>query len=258
MDGDSMRRNMIKDLINWKIKKSHNPLLLLGARQVGKTYLLQEFAGEYFEDSIYINFELEPQMRTIFDKDLNPERIIREIELNYMKKIDSEKTLIILDEIQIEMKAITALKYFAEHNTRYHLIGAGSLLGVAINREEFSFPVGKVEFKYLYPFTFDEFLVGTGMDMYVKKIEDCYKKNEYMPVALHEKLMELYKHYLYVGGMPAAINEYNQCDRDIFSFDRDVHRNIVNAYIADMSKYTTRSEVMKVQAIYRSIPDQMA
>jgi hypothetical protein len=96
------------------------------------------------------------------------------------------------------------------------------------------------------------------MDMYVEKIEDCYKKNEYMPVAVHEKLMERYKHYLYVGGMPAAINEYKQCDRDIFSFDRDVHRNIVNSYIAHMSKYTTRSEVMKVQAIYRSIPDQMA
>lgn len=253
-----MKRNLMKDLIEWKDKINHDPMLLLGARQVGKTYLIQEFAREQYEDSIYINFELSPQMRSIFDLDLDPERIIKEIELTYMKKINPDKTLIIFDEIQIELKAVTALKYFSEHEIGFHVIGAGSLLGVAINREEFSFPVGKVEFKYLYPFTLDEFLSGTGMGMYVESIKECYDKNKKMPDAVHEKLVEVYRHYLYVGGMPAAINEYIKCGKDIVTFNRDVHRNIVNSYLADMSKYTSSSEVMKVQAIYKSIPEQMA
>ncbi len=211
-----------------------------------------------YEDFVYINFEIEPQMRELFEADLNPVRIISDIELIYMKKIDVDRTLVIFDEIQLEMKAVTALKYFAESEAGYHIIGAGSLLGVAINRDSYSFPVGKVAFHYLYPFTFDEFLMGIGMDMYLPKIEESFIKDQKMPTAIHEKLLELYRHYLYIGGMPAAINEYIRCERKIIDFDRAVHDNITNAYIADMSKYTTKAEVLKVQAIYRSIPDQLS
>ncbi len=253
-----MFRNKMKDLLKWKTNEHRLPMILLGARQVGKTYLIKEFAYNQYEEVIYINFELEAQFRQLFEKDLNPSRIISDIELIFMKKIEPRNTLIIFDEIQLEMKAITSLKYFAELMPNIHIIGAGSLLGVAINREKFSFPVGKVEFHYLYPFTYDEFLTGIGMDMYLERIQYCYDNNKAMPIQVHDKLMELYKHYLYVGGMPGAINNYNLNERDLVKFDRMIHTNITNAYLADMSKYTTNSEVLKVQKIYMSIPDQLA
>ena len=253
-----MIRNKKRELILWKEKETRLPLLLLGARQVGKTYLLKEFANEFYKDFIYINFELEPQMRSLFDKDLKPERIVSEIELVYMKKVDKQHTLIIFDEIQLEMKAVTALKYFAEAAEQYHVVGAGSLLGVALNRENYSFPVGKVDIQYLYPFTFDEFLRGIGHEIALPRIEEAFMKDEALPAVIHEGLIERYTQYLYVGGMPAAINEFIRSGLSIVSFDRSIHENIVNAYIADMSKYTTKSEVLRVQAIYRSIPDQLA
>lgn len=253
-----MLRNKKKTLIEWKKKENRLPLILLGARQVGKTYLLQEFGKEFYRDYLYINFEQEPQMRSLFEKDLKTERIISELELIYMKKIDINQTLIIFDEIQFEMKAITALKYFAEASKKYHIIGAGSLLGVALNRDEFSFPVGKVEMHYLFPFTFDEFLRGIGEELFLTKIKEAFFEDKALPQVVHERLIERYTQYLYIGGMPAAINDFLDCGLDIVKFDRFVHQNIINAYIADMSKYTTKSEVMKVQAIYRSIPDQLA
>ena len=253
-----MLRNRMKELVSWKSQNTRNPLLLLGGRQVGKTYLLLEFAKSEYEDYIYMNLEKEPLISTLFDKDLDPKRILSEIELNYMKKIDPDNTLIIIDEIQMEMKAVTALKYFSEECSNYHIVCAGSLLGVAINREQYSFPVGKVEFHYLYPFTFDEFLQGIGKEHYLPKINECYSQNIAMPELAHHSLIDLYKQYLYIGGMPAAIRAYIDCNKDIVEFDRSVHQNIINAYIADMSKYTSIAEVMKVQAIYKSIPDQLA
>jgi len=181
-----MLRNKKKDFISWKEKENRLPILLLGARQVGKTYLLKEFAKEYYNDYIYINFELEPKMKRLFDTDLKPERIIGELELIYMKKIDINRMLIIFDEIQLEMKAVTALKYFAEAKENYHIIGAGSLLGVALNRTEYSFPVGKVEMHYLYPFTFDEFLIGIGYEMYLPIIEQSFLNDQALPDMLHD------------------------------------------------------------------------
>lgn len=165
-------------------------MLLLGARQVGKTYLLKEFAREFYNDFIYINFELEPQMRSLFDKDLKTER--------------------------------------------------------------------KVDMHYLYPFTFDEFLRGIGQEMALTRIEEAFANDEALSVVIHDQLIERYTQYLYVGGMPAAINDFIRCGLSIVDFDRTIHENIINAYVADMSKYTTKAEVMKVQAIYRSIPDQLA
>ena len=253
-----MLRNMKQTLIEWKMREERLPMLLLGARQVGKTYLLKEFGREYYKDVVYINFEQEPGMRSLFDRDLKPERIISEIEMTLMRKIDPEHTLIIWDEIQLEMRAVTVLKYFAESSTQYHIVGAGSLLGVALNRETFSFPVGKVTMHYLYPLTFDEFLRGIGQEMALPLIASAYAANEPLSDIVHEQLLERYTQYLYTGGMPAAINEFVRCKLSVIDFDRSVLENILNAYIADMSKYTTRSEVLKVQAIYRSIPNQLA
>ena len=253
-----MFRNRIKDLIKWKEKTNHLPLLLLGARQVGKTYLLKEFAKNYYKDYVYINFENIQSYHSLFESDLNPKRIISDLELYFNKKINAKDTLIIFDEIQYEKKAITALKYFAEEMPDYDIVCAGSLLGVSLQRENFSFPVGKVEFTYLYPFTFDEFLRGIGQEILLDRIEICYRTVVEMPELIHNKLISLYKQYLCIGGMPAAIKEYINNNYDLVDFDRNVHNNIINAYLADMSKYTTSSEVVKVQAIYKSLPEQLA
>jgi len=253
-----MKRNKMQNLIKWKEKKNKNPLLLLGARQVGKTYILKEFAKKYYNDFIYINFEHNSVFKEMYKENLDPVRIIEEIELYFNKKINPNDTLIFFDEIQLSDKAVTALKYFAEQTPEYDIVCAGSLLGVAVQRESFSFPVGKVDFHYLYPFKFDEFLCGIGYELLVEKIIDCYHNNSEMPTVIHEKILKLYKQYLCIGGMPAAINEFVSKGLDLVAFDRMVQENIINAYIADMSKYTTGSEAVKVQAIYKSIPEQLA
>ena len=253
-----MYRNKMKELCIWKERENRLPLLLLGARQVGKTYLLTEFAKKEYEEYVYINFESMPNYRTLFDQDLNPERIISEIEFLIDRKINPKNSLIFFDEIQIEIKALTSLKYFVEELPEYNIVCAGSLVGVALNREEFSFPVGKVEFHYLYPFSFDEFLLAIKKDMLVEKIQQCFNEMTQMPVVIHEKILEIYKHYLFIGGMPKAILEYLRVNLNISDFDSMVHHNIINAYIADMSKYTKNNEVLKVQAIYKSIPSQLA
>jgi hypothetical protein len=245
-------------LISWKNKSNRLPLLLLGARQVGKTYLLQEFAATEFEDSIYINLERDQAINSLFEEDLDPRRILSEIEYTYNKKITPRRTLIIFDEIQMNMKAITALKYFNEEVPEYQIVGAGSLLGVALSREDYSFPVGKMELLHLYPFTFDEFLMGMNEDMLLQRIEESFHSLKKIPDGIHTRSLELYRRYLFVGGMPASINHYLDVGADLLVFDRSIQENIINAYIADMSKYTSSSEVMKVQAIYRSIPKQLA
>lgn len=246
------------DLIKWKKKTNHLPLLLLGARQVGKTYLLKEFAQIHYKDYVYINFENIQSYHSLFDADLNPKRIISDLELYFNKKINAKDTLIIFDEIQYEKKAITALKYFAEEMPDYDIVCAGSLLGVSLQRESFSFPVGKVSFMYLYPFTFDEFIRAIGQEVLLEKIEICYKNDAVMPDLIHKMLLSLYRKYLCIGGMPSAIKEFVRNNYDLVDFDRNVHNNIINSYLADMSKYTTSSEVVKIQAIYKSLPEQLA
>lgn len=248
----------MNELIAWKKKEHKLPLIILGARQVGKTYLIKEFADKHYEDYVYLNFELDGYLKDLFEENLRPERILSEIELIFDKKVDKENMLVVFDEIQISDKAITSLKYFAEEMPELDIICAGSLLGVALERENFSFPVGKVEFKYLYPFGFDEFIEGIGNGNLIEKIDLCYEKNEMMPAALHDKLIRIFKHYLCVGGMPAAINEYISKEMSLSGFDRSVHENIINAYIADMSKYASGSEAVKTQAIYKSIPEQLS
>lgn len=253
-----MKRNKMDALIRWKNTSEHKPLLLLGARQVGKTYLLREFAREQYETYIYINFEESQIWRDIFEEDLNPLRIINEIELNMGRKIDPEQTLIFMDEIQQAPRAITSLKYFNEQASEYSIVCAGSLLGVMLQRENVSFPVGKVVFEYLYPFTFDEFLVGLGQEILKDRIQECFMNHMKMPETVHDKLMTLYKHFLCIGGMPEAVNGYIQAQQKLAGFDRSIHSNIINAYIADMGKYSKGSETVKVQAIYRSMPEQLA
>ena len=201
-----MERIIVKRLIEWKNKTDRMPLILHGARQVGKTYTALSFGKSHYKNTAYINMEDSKDINAIFDRDLDPDRIIRELSVKSGQTILKGDTLIIFDEIQACERALTSLKYFYEKAPEYHIIAAGSLLGVAINREKYSFPVGKVEMVTLYPLNFEEFLWALGENSLCELIKESYAA--FSPLTFHDKAMDLYKTYLVVGGMPKAVEEY--------------------------------------------------
>ena len=218
-----MKRYALEKLIIWKESKDRKPLIIKGARQVGKTWLMKEFGRTQYKKTIYINFENNDLMRDLFSLDFNTNRIIEGLELEY-SKIDTENTLIILDEIQECPKALTLLKYFNENNPEFHIIAAGSLLGVAIH-ENVSFPVGKVSFLDLYPLTFLEFLEALGEENFVKILNEPSSTNIKV---FKQKYIDLLKKYYYVGGMPEVVNDFvNNKD---FQRVRAIQLNILNSY----------------------------
>lgn len=252
-----MERNIMQELAAWKdMGKSRMPLLLYGVRQVGKTYILREFGDRYFKNSIYINFERMQVAADFFQGELSPDRIVRLLEEYFGQKIVPEETLLIFDEIQACERALTSLKYFCEEAPEYPVVAAGSLLGVAINREAWSFPVGKVIMKTLYPLRFDEFLQAMGQRHLVSLIREHYDSMEEMPDALHREILYWYDRYLFIGGMPAAINQYRE--RESLINVPEVQSLILNAYTADMAKYTADSESTKIRNAFGSMPAQLA
>jgi len=252
-----MERKISEILIKWQKKeKKRMPLILSGARQVGKTYILREFARKNYKNSIYVNLETNLSVASFFENDISPERIIRFLEASFNESIIPGETLIILDEIQFCERALTSLKYFCENANEYHVVAAGSLLGVAINRTKYSFPVGKVEIFTLYPMNFEEFLWAVQKHKLAAMISESYNHNICLPEALHLQALELYKIYLIVGGMPAAVMIYVETGQLIEI--PDIQNNILNSYIADMAKYTTNSESVKIRAAYNSLPNQLA
>jgi len=252
-----MKRKIMDKLIEWKNQKSNRmPLLIYGARQVGKTYAICEFGKKYYENVAYVNLETNQTVSSFFDENIEPERIIRFLEIEINERILPEDTLIILDEIQSCERALTSLKYFNEKRPEYHIVCAGSLLGVAISREQYSFPVGNVDSMTLFPLDFEEFLWATKEEMLCDEIKNSFKMNEPLPLALHERAMELFRIYLIVGGMPRAILTYSETASLVTV--PDVQSKIINDYIADMSKYATNAESVKIRAAYNSIPVQLA
>ena len=201
-----MKRKIESYLLNWKNSENRKPLILQGARQVGKTYSTLTFGKKHYKTTVYFNFENNSDLINLFNRDLEPERIIRELSVNSGQSILKGETLIFFDEIQACERALTSLKYFNEKANEYHIIAAGSLLGVAVNREHYSFPVGKVDMKTLYPLDFEEFLIALKEEALIDIVKECYEADT--PNSLHEKCMDLYKKYLIVGGMPAAVKEY--------------------------------------------------
>lgn len=251
-----MKRNAMNDLINWKDKKNRKPLLLYGARQVGKTYLVKEFGNTYFEDMIYINFETNNLVGKIFENDINVQNIIKNLELFFGKKIIKEKTLIFFDEIQRNTRALSSLKYFCEDANDYFVVAAGSLLGVHINQKDYSFPVGKVDFLTIYPLSFDEFLLNSGYDGLIQEIKDCYNSNKKLDDTIHEKALDLYYDYLTLGGMPEVVNDYLVNKSLIGAID--YQKNIVESYKNDITKYCENTNLAnKVIASFDSIPIQL-
>ena len=252
-----MKRKIMDKLINWKNKgKDRMPLIINGARQVGKTYILREFGEQFYKNVIYVNFETNLAVSSYFENDISPERIVKYLESSYGEAIIPEQTLIIFDEIQSCERALTSLKYFCEDAPEYHVVAAGSLLGVAINREKYSYPVGKVDTITLFPLDFEEFLWALEKEMLCRMITKSFTTNEALPDDLHISALELYKFYLIIGGMPAPIKKYKETGKMIEI--ADIQNKILNDYIADMSKYSSNTESVKIRAVYNSIPSQLA
>lgn len=244
------------DLVLWKNSKNRKPLLLYGARQVGKTYLVKKFGERYFKDVIYVNFETNDIIGKMINENISPKHIIKNLEIIFDKVIDKDNTLIFFDEIQKNTRALTSLKYFCEDEPEYYVIGAGSLLGVHINKKEFSFPVGKVDFLTIYPLSFEEFLINTNNSLLVEKIKECFKANSAMPELIHKKALDLYYDYLSIGGMPEVVKEFINTGSIINSID--YQRDIIESYKNDITKYSESSYAPKIIASFDSIPVQLA
>ena len=247
-----MERYAIKQLIDWKNKKNHKPLIIQGARQVGKTWLMQEFGKKYYEQVAYINFDVDMKSREIFNIDYDTERLIMDIGLVTKTRINPENTLIILDEIQECPRALTSLKYFQENDPQYDIIVAGSLLGVACH-EGTGFPVGKVSFMNLYPLSFEEFLLAMGEERFVELLN----KKDFKTIKLfNNKYEKLLKQYCYVGGMPEVVNDFIE-NKD-FESVRDLQKEILTAYEEDFTKHIPSNTVAKIRLLWKSIPAQLS
>ena len=238
-----------------KNEKNKMPLVLYGARQVGKTYIVTEFGRENYNNMVYVNFEQDEKIIPYFEDSVSPEEIIKVLESFYNEKIVPGQTLIFFDEVQNCNRALTSLKYFTENAPEYDIIAAGSLLGVAINRKKYSFPVGKVILKTVYPLDFEEFLWAKNKELLVNKIKKAYETNSPLNEGLHKEAMELYKEFLIVGGMPMAVKSYIE---EVKTIDyTEIQSLILSAYTADMAKYTDNSQSIKTISAYESIPSQL-
>ncbi|MBQ4646954.1 MAG: ATP-binding protein [Candidatus Gastranaerophilales bacterium] len=247
-----MKRKLLNNLIEWKNDKNHKPLVLEGARQVGKTWLMKEFGRTQYKKVAYINFDRNEKMCKVFETDLDTNRLVTAVELDVEFKITPENTLIIFDEIQECPRAITSLKYFNEDAPQYDIIAAGSLLGVA-HHFGTGFPVGKVEFLRLYPLSFTEFLDAMGKEQFVELIE---KQDFEMIKLFNTKFEDLLKQYTYIGGMPEVVQDF--VDNKDFKKVRTIQKRILSSYEKDFSKHIPANTVEKVRMLWNSVPTQLA
>ena len=251
-----MKRKIKEALLAWKKSEGRKPLIVNGARQVGKTYIINEFGNTEFINPVYINLETNPAIRTLFEGNIEPSILIRGLEAYTDRRIIAGETLLFFDEIQSCERALTALKYFCEQAPQYHVISAGSLLGVTVNREKYSFPVGKVDELNMYPFDFEEFLWAMRKEQLAAIIRTHYMNFEPLPESLHKLALDLYNQYCIVGGMPEVIADFLK--NGSFLTLKNQQAKILNEYIADMSKYADAATSVKIKACYESIPAQLA
>jgi len=247
-----MKRDIYSKLETWKHSARRKPLVLNGARQVGKTYAMKHFGQTSYEQVAYLNFEKDEKLGQYFEGTLDPKELIKIIGIHTDTEIEPANTLIIFDEIQECPKALNSLKYFCEEANEYHIVAAGSLLGVKTTGEK-GFPVGKVNFLHLYPMTFLEFLSALGHEKLRLLLEDVH---ESLPNPIHENLLQLLKLYFFIGGMPEAVAEYVKTEK--LSVAREVQLEILNAYERDFSKHAPPHEIMKIMTVWKQVHRQIA
>jgi hypothetical protein len=251
-----MQRKIRLFLHQWKTNRYRKPLILQGSRQVGKTYSILEFGREEYENVAYFNFETNPAIGETFSESIEPSYLIPLLSRVCKQTIVKEKTLIVFDEIQLCERALTALKYFQEQANEYHIVACGSLLGVAVNRKKYSFPVGKVDMKTMYPMNMEEFLMALGEEELVYTIRQCFSVDQPMPTVLHKELLQYYRLYLLVGGMPECVKQY--IDTKDFILIRNTQDMILQGYLDDMSKYNVENEIKKTRQTYSSVTVQLS
>ena len=249
-----MKRDIYQKLLVWKSSPRRKPLLLQGARQTGKTFILKAFGRNEYENVMYCNFEEDPGLDQFFERDLKPERIVRELSIYFNIEIRPGSDLIVFDEIQVSNRALNALKYFEEKRKDIHVAAAGSLLGVKLSSPG-SFPVGKVNFLHLFPMNFMEFLDGMGESRYRQLIEDI---SDPIPLskAFHDHLQGLLRQYYFVGGMPEAVKHFAETHngREV----REIQGEVIKSYIMDFAKYAPASDIPKLTLLWESIPKHLA
>ena len=247
-----MYRIAIEKLYKWKNSKRRKPLIIEGARQVGKTWLMKEFGKQAYADTVYINFDSNSRMADLFSADLDTDRLIMGLELYAGRKINPENTLLIFDEVQEVPRALASLKYFYENAPQYHIVCAGSLLGIALHQGT-SFPVGKVDFLKLYPLSFSEFLMATGNERFAELLKN---KDYEMITSFKQTYIDALKHYYFIGGMPEAVQSFAE-SKD-FNEVRAIQKRILAAYEQDFSKHAPNEIVPKIRMLWNSIPSQLA
>lgn len=247
-----MYRIAMEKLLNWKQSRHRKPLIIEGARQVGKTWLMKEFGRQAYENTVYINFDSNSRMVELFASDLDTDRLIMGLELYAGHKIDADNSLLIFDEVQEVPRALTSLKYFCENAPQYHIVCAGSLLGIALHQGT-SFPVGKVDFLKLYPLSFKEFLMANGKERFAELLD---KQDFQMITSFKQTYIDALKHYYYVGGMPEAVQIFAE-NKD-FNEVRTVQKRILAAYEQDFSKHAPNEIVPRLRMLWNSIPSQLA
>ena len=247
-----MYRVAIEKLLKWKQSKRRKPLIIEGARQVGKTWLIKEFGRQAYADTVYINFDSNSRMAELFASDLDTERLIMGLELYVGHKIDPEQSLLIFDEVQEVPRALASLKYFYENAPQYHIVCAGSLLGIALHQGT-SFPVGKVDFLKLYPLSFKEFLMATDKARFADLLD---QQDFSMITSFKQTYIDALKHYYFVGGMPEAVQSFAE-DKD-FNEVREIQKRILTAYEQDFSKHAPNEIVPRLRMLWNSIPSQLA
>jgi len=248
-----LQRTVMDTLSAWSIAPHRKPLLLYGARQVGKTYAVQHFARQSYQDYAYFNFEDDTSLSAVFEPDFDIPRIMRELSTKNGAPIPAGGALIIFDEIQRSNRALTSLKYFAEKAPHYPIIATGSMLGVSVAREQYSFPVGKVRIETMYPLSFNEFLVALGKESYIEHIRSCFAEDT--PSPFHRELLGYYRQYLVVGGLPKVVTRYLE-SQDIFE-GREEQVSLDATYVSDMAQYLDPIEAARALEVWRSLPHQL-
>ena len=255
-----MKRKIYDELLKWKNNTDNvKPLMVLGVRQSGKTYIINEFCKNEYSNYVYVNLFENINVIELYNSNLTSIEKFNRLKLLLDFDFENEDTILFIDEIQESEKLIAELKYFCENHNNVRIICAGSLLGVKLKRSKFSFPVGKVKMLNMYPMDFEEFLVAMNQEMLIDLIKDCYKNNKQITSPIHEKALNLYRIYLITGGMPESVNNMVKTNGDYIKYDKTILTDIVSSYFKDMDKYVTNeSEALRINRVYDSLPSQLS
>ena len=255
-----MKRKIYDELLKWKNNTDNvKPLMVLGVRQSGKTYIINEFCKNEYSNYVYVNLFENTNVIELYNSNLTSIEKFNRLKLLLDFDFEKEDTILFIDEIQESEKLISELKYFQENHNNVRIICAGSLLGVKLKRSKFSFPVGKVKMLNMYPMDFEEFLVAMNQEMLIDLIKDCYKNNKQITSTIHEKALNLYRIYLITGGMPESVSNMVKTNGDYIKYDKTILTDIVSSYFKDMDKYVTNeSEALRINRVYDSLPSQLS